>query len=172
MSDALSLEISAELNWLFEESLDLSTVTDNARLQYDQALDDGTSAGQADKLWHATRSVGAGSNDDLDLSALTQSIHGSTVTIAFAKIRAIMIVNTATTAGETLVLDSSVANAFTAAFHSSATSKLQIPADSPLMLVNKVDGWAVTDGSADILRISNAGSGTVSYKIVIAGTSA
>jgi hypothetical protein len=38
-------------------------------------------------------------------------------------------------------------------------------------LVNKVDGWAVTGGTADILRISNAGSGNVNYKIAIVGTS-
>ena len=48
---------------------------------------------------------GVSASEKLDLTGLTQSIHGSTVTIGFAMIRAILIVNTTTTAGETLYLD-------------------------------------------------------------------
>ena len=172
MSDTLSLEISASLSWLFEESLDLSTLTDNARLEYSQLLQDGTAAGEADKIWHDTRTIGVGANDDLDLSALTQSIHGSTVTIGFAKVRAIFLVNTSTTVGEALTLDASVTNALLGPFGGVATSKLELPPDSTLMLVSKIDGWDVSDGSADIIRVTHSASVALTYKVVIVGTSA
>jgi len=171
MSDSLSLEISAGLSWLFEETLDLSTLTDNARLEYSASLTDGSGPGQANRIWHATRSIASGGNDDHDLTALSQTLYGTTVTVGFNKIRALLIVNTSVNSGDTIFLDSSVANAFTSAFHGSTSSQLEIPPDSPLLLVNKVDGWTVTGGTADMLRISNSGSANFSYKIVIVGTS-
>jgi hypothetical protein len=172
MADTLAVEIKASIHWLFEETLDLSTLVDSAKLEFSESLADGVGADQADLIWHDTRVLAAAANDDLDLTALTTTIHGSTVTIDLAKVKAILIHNTATDADEDLQLDSSVANAFVAPFAGSATSKLEIPAGSPLLLVNQGGGWIVTAGTGDILRITNAGAGSVTYKIVVVGTSA
>ena len=172
MADTLALDIKASIQWLFEESLDLSTLVDSAKLEYLAGLSDGTGAAQADKIWHDSRSLAASSADALDLTSLTQSIHGSTVTIAFAKIKAILIHNLATTPGEDLLLDSSVTNGILTPFNGSATSKVEVPADSPLLLVNRQSGWAVTAGTGDVLRIVNDGVGSIDYKIVLVGTSA
>jgi hypothetical protein len=172
MPDTLSLEIKASVNWLFEETLDLSTLTDSSKLEYSQALADGTGSNQADKIWHDTRTLAASANDDLDLTALTQTVHGSTVTISFARLKAIFIYNTATTAGEDLVLDSSVTGGILTPFNGSSASKLEVAAASPLLLANQGEGWAVTASTADILRITNDGVGSIDYKIVLVGTSA
>ena len=172
MADTLTSGIKASIDWSFREALDLSTVADSAILEYSESLADGTAVDTADKVWHDTRSITTGANDDLDMTALTHSIFGSTVTITFAKVKAILIVNTSETTGDELRIDTSVANAILTPFASSATTKIEIGADSALLLSSKKDGWAVTAGTGDILRIHNPNAGTVSYKIVIIGTSA
>jgi hypothetical protein len=87
MADTLTAQIKASLNWLFQESLDLATVNDDARLEYDKSFADGTAADQADKIWHDSRTLASGASDDLDLNALTNTIFGSTVTINMAKVK-------------------------------------------------------------------------------------
>jgi hypothetical protein len=172
MADTLAVDIKASLVWLFQETIDLAVVSDSSQLQYVRSLTDGTAADQADKLWHDQRTVAAGANDDLDLTALVNTIFGSTVTMHLAKVKALLIVNLSTAAGDELRLDSSVANAFTAPFNGSATSQVEIGADSALLLSNKKDGWTVTAATGDILRVRNPGPNAITYQIALVGTSA
>jgi hypothetical protein len=172
MADTLSVDLKASLTWLFSEGLDLSTLNDNAKLEYAQSTTDGTGADQADKLWHDQRTVNAASHDDLDLTALTNSIFGTSVSISFAKVKAILIVNTSTVSGDILRMGGAGAGqAFAAPFNGSATAEVEVGADSCLMLVNKKDGWTVTPATGDILRVANPGGSAVTYKIAIVGTS-
>ncbi len=167
----LASEIRVSMQWLFQEPLALTTVGDASQLAYDETLASGTAADQADRIWSDQRTLAAGADDDLDLTALTQSLFGSTVTIDFARVKAILIVHTSTTAGEKLSLDSSVTNGFTGPFAGSATSKLEIGADSAALLASKKDGWATASGNK-VLRIHNGGSATAIYNVVVLGTSA
>jgi hypothetical protein len=172
MADTLATKLIASLEWNRSEALDLSNVIDRAKVEFTQEMADGTGNDQADLIWHDTRTVASAANDDLDLTALTQTIFGSTVTINFAKVKAILIVNTNTVAGDELVVDTSVANAFKGWANGSATSKAEIGPDSAWLVSATLAGWAVTAGTGDIVRISNPGGGTsIIYKIVIIGTS-
>ncbi len=172
MADSLSVDLKASMAWLLSESLDLSTVNDNATLEYSESIVDGTDADKADLLWHDERTVLAAANDDLDLTSLTNTIFGSTVTINFVKVRAILLVNTSTTSGDVLnVGGSGAGSAFATPFAGDADAKVQVGADSALLLANKKDGWAVTAGTGDILRVNNPGANDVTYRIAIIGTS-
>ncbi|MCA9100061.1 MAG: hypothetical protein KDA63_02865 [Planctomycetales bacterium] len=171
MADSLAVEIQTRLRWLFSDSLDLSTVADSSGVEYEKNLADGTSVDQVDKIWHDQRTVAATSNDDLDLTALTNSVFGSTITINFAKVKSILVVNTSTTSGDELRVGAAASNAFTAPFNGGATSVVEVGADSALLLSSNKDGWSVTGGSADVLRIANPGGNSITYKIVIVGTS-
>lgn len=173
MADTLSASIGAGVSWLYADTLDLSTVSDNANLEYEFDFADGTGNNQADKVFHDERTVAASDEDDLDLAGgLSQTIFGSSVTYTFAKIKAILIRNMNTTSGDDINLDSSVTNSILTLFSSSATSKIPIPANGVLLMTNPIGGWAVTASTADILRIANGGSNSVTYRIVIVGTSA
>jgi len=172
MADTLATDLLVKIGWVFVEALDLSNVGDNSNLEYKKSMTDGTSADQADKIWHDRRTLATGTNDDLDMTALANTIFGTSVPINFAKVSAIMIKNLSTTAGDELKLDSSVANAFTGPFNGSTSSKIEIGADSVLFLSSKKDSWTVTAGTGDILRITNSNAGSVSYDIVIVGRSA
>lgn len=171
MADALSNTIKAEFDWVFQETLDLSNVTDQARVQYNVTTADGTANSQADKIWHDTRSILTTANDDLDLTALTTSIFGSTVTISFVEVVAILIINTNTLTGELLEVGGSGGNEFVA-WVGAAGDKVKVGPNSVFMIANVVDGYAVANGSTDILRIRNPGATTVTYKIAIVGRSA
>ncbi len=171
MPDTLTAQIKASLHWLFQESLDLATVEDDAKLEYDESLADGTADDQADKVWHDSRTLAAAASDDLDLTALVHTIFGSTVTISFAKIKAILIVNTSTTTGDDLTVGGAASQEWTA-WVAAAGDKVRVPADSCLLISNKKTGWTVTDGASDTLRITNAGANPVTYKIAVLGTSA
>ena len=172
MSDTLAVDLKASLAWLFSESLSLSTVIDNASLEYDQSLEDGTAADQADLLWHDERAIAASANDDLDLTALSQTVFGSPLAVNFAKVKAILLINTSTMAGDRLRLGGAGAAAFSAPFAADDDAVVEIGPDSPLLLASKKDGWTVTGGTADVLRVHNPGANEITYKIAIVGTSA
>jgi len=171
MSDTLSSEIKASLGWLFQDSLNLGTVVDSSLLEYRQLLADGMLADQADKIWHDARTLPAGASEDLVLSALPLSLFGDSVVIALANVRAILLINTATTAGEDLVVGGATSREWRGPLVASG-DRLIVPADSCLLVVNKKSGWPVVAGLSDKLRVSNSGSGDITYKIAILGTSA
>ena len=171
MSDTLTTELKLSLVWQFQDALDLATVLDNSQLNYHKTLANGTASDQADKIWHDQRTLAAGAHEDLVLSALPRALFDNALTIALAKVKAIMLVNTAIGAGQELVVGGAAADEWIGPFAASG-NKLAVPADSCMVLVNKKSGWAVAAGSADQLRIANAGSGSITYDIVILGTSA
>lgn len=171
MADTLTVDLSAKVQWLFSDTLDLSTVSDASSVSYARSLADGTGLDQADKIWHDSRTVSAGANDDLDLTALPQSLFGSVVTIAFSKVKALLVVNMSTVSGEQLRVGGAAANAWSAPFNGVSASLVLVGPDSPLLLANKKDGWTVTAGTGDILRITNPTAAAITYRIVILGTS-
>lgn len=169
MADTLSSEIKVSCGWILREALDLSTVVDSARLEYSRALADGSGADLASIVWHDQRSLAASGNDDLDLAGgLSNTIFGTAVVASFTKIKAILIVNMSTSSGNSLRVGGA-SNPFTPPFAGSSTAQVEIGADSALLLSSKKDGWNVTAGSGDILRVSNPSLVTIVYKIAILG---
>jgi hypothetical protein len=171
MADTLTSEIKVSLGWLFQDANSLSNVADSAQLNYHQAFADGTGDDQADKVWHDARILSAGANEDLVLSNLPLTLFDNSLGIELAKVKAILLVNAATDAGEDLVLGGAASHVWQGPF-AAAGDKLVVPADSSLLLLNKISGWNVAASSADKLRIANAGTGDITYKIAILGTSA
>ncbi len=173
MADTLTVDIKASLHWLFQDALDLATVTDTARLEYGRTISDGVTVDQADKLWHDERTLASGASENLDLTALTNSVFGSTVTINFARVKALMIVNLATTPNEDLAVGGagSGGNGWHAPFKGNADARVVVSADSTLLWINKKHGWTVINDLSDILKIANDGLGSVTYKIAIVGAS-
>ncbi len=171
MSQTLASEIKATLGWLSQDVLDLSTVSDSSKLDYHATMADGTGDSQADKIWYDLRTLAAGTNEDLILLALPMTLFGDTLNISMVTVKAILLVNTATTAGENLIFGGAASHEWQGPFAAAAES-LIVPADSCLLLLNKKSGWAVSSGTADQLRIANGGSGDISYQLAILGTSA
>src|SRR5690606_25347007 len=151
----LTSELKTSLGWLFQDELDLATVSDGSRLDYVLSLPSGTDSAQADRLWHDQRTLEAAAHDDLVLSALPQTLFGDTIHIALASVRALLLINLATDEDENLHLGGAASNLWQGPFAASG-DKLVIPPDSCLLLVNKNAGWPVGAGSSDQLRIASA----------------
>ena len=173
MADALTIDVKTSVNWSFQNPLALGTVSDVSKLAYTASLSDGTDANEVDKLWHDQRILSPTAYEDLDLTSLTNTVFGNTITISFAKVKLVLIINTSTTSGDDLLVGGagSANNAWSAPFNADQDAKIGLPADSTLLLMNKPTGWTVTNSASDKLRIHNPTGNSITYKIALVGTS-
>jgi hypothetical protein len=171
MAETLASEVKVSLGWLLQDAGALGNVADSSQLSFHHAFANGTDTDQADKVWHDERTLAAGANEDLVLPNLPLSLFDNSLAIALANVKAILLLNTATDDGEDLAVGGATSHEWQGPF-AAAGDKLVVPADSCLLLLNKKSGWTVAAGSADKLRIANAGSGDITYRIAILGTSA
>jgi len=174
MTQSLSSKINATLTWVNTQTGGLTSGTadsfvESSSSQFLQALADGSGANQAHQMFASTYTTTAGSNNDLTLSGLTQTVFGSTVTINFASVKLIWIANLNSVTGDKLNLDSSVTHSITGPYNGSITSKIEIGPNSVCVLSNLYDGWAVSSGSTDVLRI-HAVNHSITYNVIIIGT--
>ena len=131
-------------------------------------LTPGTTAGKADKLYAAQRTIAASSSENLDLAGVLVDPLGATVT--FAKVKAILVI-AASTNTNNVVVGATGTNAFIGPFVD-ATDGLSIPPGGAVLITHPGAGWSVTATTADLLKVANSGSGTgVTYKVVLIGTS-
>jgi hypothetical protein len=129
---------------------------------------DGTGTSLADLVWSDTRILTASATETHDLDALTDPLG---VAINFAKIKAI-IIKAASGNTNSVIVGAAASNQFLGPLGGSAHT-LTIPPGGAIMLLAPISGWATANGSTDLLKIANsAGSTSVTYDIIIVGTSA
>lgn len=163
LATTLKLVIDAAL----VDDADLNSTRGALSHPISDTLATGTGSNQADKMWYDTRTLAA-TSEDLDLAGSLVDVFGNTVT--FAKIKAIIIHNKSTTATENLAVGGAAANQFIN-WLANASDIVNVGPDGILFLWSPIDGYAVTAGSGDLLKI-DAGSDTITYDIIIIGTSA
>jgi hypothetical protein len=76
---------------------DLSRTLRATPATYAVSLADGTGASQAQVVWSGSRTATT-ANDDLSLSALSDTRDGAAVTVAFTQVKAVYVKNTSSTA--------------------------------------------------------------------------
>lgn len=172
----LLTDISIGVNAVRSDTLDLGTNTARHALELALRWASGTGSSEADAVWSDTRTVNAAAHDNLDLTSLTQvDSSGTTVrTVAFAVIKAILIVNTSTSGylavgGGTDGAAAADAWALATAPFSTDASIGHIPFGGAWFWCDPT-GVAVTNTSADVFRIGGV-SANQTYKIVIIGES-
>lgn len=179
MTTSLSSVTKLKLTWDFQNTLDLVTVADKSSYTESQALSNGTGDDQANDMWHDRRTVTAASpNDDLDLAGVLANVFGETLT--FTTIRQLLVVNKGVpnadhdawtpTTGEDLVIGDAPSNPIAALFDGDTDGKILLPSGGMFLATAPIDGWAVTPGSADTLRVAHSGSSDIDYDIIIIGT--
>jgi hypothetical protein len=132
-------------------------------------LANGTGTNQADLIFSDTRTIAASLSEDLDLAGVLTDPLGAALT--FADCKAILI-KAATGNTNNVIVGGQTSNGFLGPFAAAANS-VAIPPGGALLLAAPKDGWVVTAGTGDLLKVANSSSGTsVTYDIVIVGTSA
>jgi hypothetical protein len=164
---SLHVDFLLRVKMLLTKSADLSTPTDDVTLDIRDATVNGSGAGQADKHWHDQRTISASSNDDLDLAGGLTDALGQACT--FAEIRGMIVRNRSTSGAVSIGGTTAASNAWVAWVTGTAPAVV-VPAGGTVILwVPTGTAWAVTAGTADILRIGNPGGAAVTYDIYLIG---
>lgn len=129
--------------------------------------DNGTVLNQCNIGWASTRSLAA-TSETLNFSN-SSLVDAFGVGLAFVKLKFLAIWNQNTTAGQTLVIGN--ATNPLGLFSAGTTTYTIGPNGRFIIAEPSLAGIAVTASSADSLKL-NAGSNTVTYTIVAAGTNA
>lgn len=168
MADTLTASWSAQLAMTFTKATSQNPIVDqfttgaNGIADLAKNLANGTGAGNARYRYHKQYTTGATTNNDLDLTNLTDDF-GVTINFGLIKWFLVRIVTPAT--GAKLTIGNSGANDFVGWF-GAATHTLEVR--DQVFMVNQIDGFTV-DGTHKILRIRNPGASSVIYDVVIIG---
>lgn len=133
-------------------------------------LTPGVGANQNDLHYEdVARVLAAGSTQTYTLSALTD-VQGRT--IALVKVRIFMIQVTARTAGDFLTVGDpgGVGTHVWTAIVGGSTQSFKV-FDMELKVAVNTDGFAVTSGSNDQIRVTNSGSNPITFNFAVVGTS-
>lgn len=170
MATTLSATITAQIDAVYRNVLDLGTPTDNFLKKVRVELANGTGANSADLMFHDTRTLTASATEDLDLAgSLANPLTGATMT--FVEVRAILI---SAAAANTNNVNVQRASSNGVPLFLAASDGLPVPPGGVFFWQCPADGKvAVTAGTGDLLTITNsAGSTSVTYDVVILGSSA
>lgn len=165
---ALNTRIEVGLASELTAALDLATASVPLSLRREYNWPSGTSADQADKIFHDRRTIAASGTDDLDLAGVLTDPFGATIT--FADVRLILVTAASTNTNNVIVGGDANALLFGGAAAHTVTVR---PGGLFLLAARDATAYAVTASTGDILQIANsAGSTEVIYDIVIVGASA
>jgi len=155
------------------DSDSISSPVDKKRFIYTNTYADGSGNNQMQDMvrYEATVGVGEGTEDTYDLAGGVLDAFGNTIT--FATIKKILLINNSTTSGEDIRLGGPIAgttgNLITSIF-GDVTGGVTVKAGGSVSIEAPLIGYAVTGGSADVLVVSNEGTGSITYQLLIGGT--
>jgi len=167
---ALTSQVSVAVNATQTALFDLAAGTVPLSVLRGSSTADGTGLGQADRIFHDTRTLTASSSEDLDLAGVLVDVFGATLT--FARIKTLLI-SAAVGNTNNIIVGNAATNGFIS-WVGAATHTVTVRPGG-LLLVSAVDATAytVTAATADLLHIANSGAGTsVTYDVVLIGASA
>ena len=172
MAKSLTGRSTITSSWKFEKTDDLELEGSYAQsYSVDQQFAAGTDAEELDVLWTDRREVtSATGTDDIDLSGALTDFFGDSV--AFVKVREILIKNRATAAGDDLLVGGAGSQTFSALFNGNQSAELTVRAGGWISVGAPLDGYSVVAGSEDILRVQHDGTNDIEFDIIIKGTSA
>lgn len=163
----LSATLKIALSALYQSVGDLGTVSLPLQYNATQQFTDGIGAGQAQKIFTDTRTLGASGTENLDLNGVLADAFGTL--LAFTKVKALVVKAAPGNTNDVLV-GGAAANGFVAPF-GDATDFVKVKPGGVLVLVAPdANGYTVTPATADLLKITNSAAGTgVTYDIAIVG---
>ncbi len=174
-TDALTGTITGKIEWSRAASLATGVELDATSRTFEQVFTAGTGANQIDRHFHTNILLAPSGSTTLDLTALVQqAFHGSSVSVSFARLKMLAIINDATTLGTDLHIDTSVAAGLLTPFDGSTTTLLRVAAGGAQLMADPLAAaWPVTGTTADILKFTNTdASNSLPFRIVLWGASA
>jgi hypothetical protein len=166
---SVTAEVRLSVTGRHVSALDLGSAVLPFTLAASESLISGTGAGAVDRVFTDERTLGASATEDLDLAGVLTDFQAALIT--FAKVKGIFIqaadgntnnINISRPAGATGVpLFLAISDGFV------------LPPGFCFAWFGSGAGVVVTPASGDLITITNAAGGTsVTYKVIILGTSA
>ena len=154
-------------NFAGTKPLALSTPVDAVLMSGAQSFTNGAGDDQVNQLWSDTRTLADAASEDLDLAGVLADAFGDTIT--FTYIKGIYIKNKSTDASLKVLASDAPLPLFAGG---TVDEGIVLPAGGRMYVEAPNDGWAVTGGSADEIRLTHGGEGssTLDYDIIIIGT--
>lgn len=160
--------VGASVAASFASTVDLGTVTHDVAWSPSYNFTDGTGANQAKVIVTDTRTLAASASEDLDLAGGMTDAFGNAIT--FAKVKAIAVQAAAGNTNDVVIGGASATQVSTIFGDVSDTIKVK-PGGLMLLVAPDANGYSITAGTADLLKIANSSSGTgVTYTITVIGT--
>lgn len=169
MATTLKTIVTMQIETIFKNLLDLSTPQDSLLKKVKIELANGTGANSADLAFHDQRTLAASGTEDLDLAGSLAGPFGASQ--VFAEVRAILV--SAASANTNNVNVTRPASNGVPLFLA-AGDGVPVPPGGVFAWSCPADGKVpVTAATGDLITITNsAGSTSVTYDVVIIGTSA
>jgi len=148
----------------YTASPDLGAAEYNVPKDDDTVFEAGVGDFQSDALWTDTRTLATNTTEDIDLRGALADIFG--VGAVFVEVTALLIKSAAAnTTNLTIGNGTNPAQLF---FGATTHSIILQPGGTMLLTAPKT-GWAITAGTADILKVANAAGASATYNIKIMG---
>ena len=165
---ALTATVKINANSTLSSALDLGSASSIELLEETLKLATGTGASQGNQVFSDTRSLGASSSEELDLSgSLT---NGLGVTVSFSRV-VVMIVRGAAANGDTFTVGGSAANGFDTWVLAAGDAVTVRPGGTLCLVTPDSTGYAVTAATGDLLKITNNDAAAAgNYDIVLIGS--
>jgi hypothetical protein len=163
----LAMAITATL----DKQLDLAVATVPLSKTYSVALANGSATGQADLIFHDTRTLAPSANEDLDLAGVLSDAVCTVLT--YVRVKGLFIASAANNVN-TVVVGAAAANPWIGLLNATGTVTLR-PGGVFGYMAGIADPTAspVVAATGDLLRVTNGGAGTsINYDIIVIGSSA
>lgn len=164
---SLTTNVKASIRADNKKSLDGRDILDKIPDSADILLGNGVGYGKADIAFSDTRTLGASTSENLDVSGVLTDAFGQTITAA--KVKAIEIENPEASLSN-LTVGAAASNTFTGPFADPTDAIVLKPGDKWVGVSRT--GWTVTPATGDILKVANGAGGPVNYNIKIIAASA
>jgi hypothetical protein len=163
LTDTLGGSLQTTLTINRVDAQEVGAITTAAVVSGQYAITDGDGPGEADLAFTDTRTIPAGSVEELDLLTLSQSTLGVEVPYHFRQLRIVRIVNNETAAGRRLLVGVDPGRP-------TSVYAAEIGPASEWVAVNHADSWRVTSANS-VVRLANPSAAPLSYSIYLVGTS-
>lgn len=167
MASNFNATLSIRLTGLYSASSDLTTRADAFDYLKENTYSYGTGANACNLFYADTRTLVAGS-ETLDLNDTVVDAFGSTC--IFTKVKLLLLRNQSTTAGELIVVSGDFLYYDTTSPLGGTTPYLRLQPGETRVMQSPIVGFPVNASSDNI--VLNPGTNTITYDIIIAGSTA
>ena len=162
---ALTTTLTYKISTVLTKALQQTTPTDTLAKDLSDTLASGINKDEADTVFHDIRTLAKNAAENIDLNGGFNDPLGDSATLT--KLKGLVIHNRSTTVGDNLLIGGGATNF---KLFKDLTGRYELGPDGIMsMWEPSLAGKTVTAATADLLRVENQGTGSISYDLIVIG---